>query len=208
MSTKVFSHNNTLLKQLSDIRGRLSMDNDICLYDCEYGDASVISSPCIAIVHSETESLPQGTIYMLLYPFSDATLLKAMNRIAERDSATGNFGMRKNIKCLFAWLGMPQALRGTKYLVDAVFFKINCKNNDISMKRILGRIADKYSVTANSVERNIRTAVEHLFICGDADKIYRLFGATVDSDKGKTTNYQFISVIAEKCMYNDYTREF
>jgi len=66
----------------------------------------------------------------------------------------------------------------------------------VSIKSILEEVAQKYSVTPSSVERAMRTAIEYLFRYGNRDKIYSVFGNTVDPDKGKPSNGEFISLMA------------
>lgn len=200
---KIYSKDNKIIEQLSSLQISCS-DNvsDICIYDCEYGDTDVIFMPCIAIMHSEKNNIPVQFTYAILYPFGMTSVLNTINRILGTNK-NSVCDMKRRIQYLLAELGLNSERKGTKYLVDAIYIKINGKSDIMSMKYILGKISEKYCVSICSAERNIRTAVESLFISGNLDVIYNIFGGTINPDKGKTTNYQFISIVAEKCRYCD-----
>ncbi|MDO5328109.1 MAG: sporulation initiation factor Spo0A C-terminal domain-containing protein [Clostridia bacterium] len=57
--------------------------------------------------------------------------------------------------------------------------------------------AREFHTTPQAVERAIRTAVEYTWLHGDLNAIQRLFGMTVDADRGKPTNAEFLSLLAE-----------
>ena len=63
--------------------------------------------------------------------------------------------------------------------------------------RLYPYLAKTFSVTAPSVERAIRTAIEDTWLHGDLEAIQRLFGLSVDADRGKPTNAEFLSMLAE-----------
>lgn len=207
MSTvTLYSKNKNLIRLFESFKN-INVKNypNICLCDCDYEDKTKLFLPCIAVVYSETDILPHTYTYVLLYPFTEETFFRTVKRIFLQPQLPHTY-MQVNIKALFAELGIANNRKGTQYLTDAVYLKINSKNGEISIKRIISKIANKYSVTENSVERNMRTAIENACEYGNSDKIYELFGSTINSEKGKPTNSQFISVIAEKCKYNDYTK--
>lgn len=207
-NVKLYSNNKNLINLFESFgNADIKKYPDICLYDCDYADKTKAFLPCIAVVYSETDPLPEAYTYVLLYPFTEEAFLRTVKRIFSQPQYPRTY-MQINIKALFAVLGLDINRKGTQYLADAVCLKINSKNGEISIKRIISSIAAKYFVTENSVERNMRTAIENACEYGNSDRIYELFGSTINSEKGKPTNSQFISVIAEKCRYNDYTRRF
>ena len=59
-------------------------------------------------------------------------------------------------------------------------------------------LADQFGVTAASVERAIRHAIETSWARGSVEMIDCIFGYTVDDCKGKPTNSEFIALIADK----------
>ena len=59
-------------------------------------------------------------------------------------------------------------------------------------------VARKFKTTSSRVERAIRHAIEVAWDRGDVEVLNRFFGFTVSSVKGKPTNSEFISMIADK----------
>ena len=59
-------------------------------------------------------------------------------------------------------------------------------------------IAKKYQTTPSRVERAIRHAIEVAWDRGDVDVLQEYFGFTVSGTKGKPTNSEFISMVADK----------
>lgn len=45
------------------------------------------------------------------------------------------------------------------------------------------------------IESRVRSAIEKTFEESDAELLYKLFGSTINKDKAKPTNKQFISTI-------------
>lgn len=58
-------------------------------------------------------------------------------------------------------------------------------------------LAEACHTTAGAAERAIRTAVEDTWLRGNLDEIQRLFGLTVDAEKGKPTNKEFLTQLAD-----------
>ena len=58
-------------------------------------------------------------------------------------------------------------------------------------------VAKKYSTTTSRVERAIRHAIEVAWDRGDVDTLNSYFGYTVQNNRGKPTNSEFIAMIAD-----------
>ena len=65
-------------------------------------------------------------------------------------------------------------------------------------KELYPLIAEKYNTTASRVERAIRHAIEVAWSRGNVETITNLFGYTIDLERGKPTNSEFIAMIADK----------
>ena len=65
-------------------------------------------------------------------------------------------------------------------------------------KRLYPEIAIKYNTTVSRVERAIRHAIEVSWIRGDWELMENIFGHSVDIDRAKPTNSEFIVTIADK----------
>ena len=59
-------------------------------------------------------------------------------------------------------------------------------------------VAKMYKKTPKIVERSIRYAIDSAWLRGDIDAQHRLFGYTVDQGKGRPTNKECITLIAER----------
>lgn len=59
-------------------------------------------------------------------------------------------------------------------------------------------IAKKYKTTSSRVERAIRHAIEVAWDRGDVEVLNSYFGYTVSNLKGKPTNSEFVSMIADR----------
>ena len=58
-------------------------------------------------------------------------------------------------------------------------------------------VAKKYQTTTSRVERAIRHAIEVAWDRGDVDTLNSYFGYTVQNNRGKPTNSEFIAMIAD-----------
>ncbi len=63
--------------------------------------------------------------------------------------------------------------------------------------RLYPLAAARFHTSPQAVERAIRTAVEHTWLHGSLPAIQTLFGLSVDAEKGKPTNAEFLSMMAE-----------
>jgi two-component system response regulator (stage 0 sporulation protein A) len=95
-------------------------------------------------------------------------------------------------------IGVPAHIKGYQYLRTAILMTIS--DNDIinSVTKILyPSVAKKYSTTTSRVERAIRHAIEVAWDRGDVDTLNDFFGYTVQNNRGKPTNSEFIAMIAD-----------
>ena len=95
-------------------------------------------------------------------------------------------------------IGVPANIRGYQYLRDAILLasKDEDSKNAILKSRYL-EIANMYETTVPKVERAIRGAIEIAWDRGDLDTLQHYFRYTVSNMKGKPTNTEFISIIAD-----------
>lgn len=66
------------------------------------------------------------------------------------------------------------------------------------MKCRYKEVADILDTTAERVMRAIRHAIEVAWDRGDLDTLQEYFGCTVSNTKGKPTNSEFISIVADR----------
>ena len=95
-------------------------------------------------------------------------------------------------------IGVPAHIKGYQYLRTAILMTI--ENNDLinAVTKILyPNVAKKYGTTSSRVERAIRHAIEVAWDRGDIETLNAFFGYTIQNDRGKPTNSEFIAMIAD-----------
>lgn len=96
-------------------------------------------------------------------------------------------------------MGVPAHVKGYQYLRDAIIGVVG----DVSLlgavtKELYPMIAVKYQTTPSRVERAIRHAIELAWDRGNVDFMNRFFGYTINVDRGKPTNSEFVAMVADK----------
>lgn len=95
-------------------------------------------------------------------------------------------------------IGVPAHIKGYQYLRTAILMTI--KDSDIinSVTKVLyPSVAKQYQTTTSRVERAIRHAIEVAWDRGDVDTLNSYFGYTIQNNRGKPTNSEFIAMIAD-----------
>lgn len=96
-------------------------------------------------------------------------------------------------------IGVPAHIKGYLYLREAITMVVdNVELLSAVTKELYPSIAKKFNTTPSRVERAIRHAIEVAWSRGKVDTINNLFGYTVNTDKGKPTNSEFIAMVADK----------
>ena len=156
-----------------------------------------------------------GAGYYLLKPFETNMIadrvkgVKSYNkRIPETKKIIGagedrKHFMERNIEndvtSIIHDVGVPAHIKGYQYLREAIIMSVNDNEMLNSITRILyPSIAKKFQTTSSRVERAIRHAIEVAWNRGRMDTIDELFGYTINAEKGKPTNSEFIALIADK----------
>lgn len=98
---------------------------------------------------------------------------------------------------LFKELGAPSHLCGYDQAAYAIKLVIS---DDIYLrditKRLYPEVAKKFGNTASRVERAIRHLVEVAWLRHDTQDAFRVFGNTIDINRGKPTNSEFLAACA------------
>lgn len=113
------------------------------------------------------------------------------------------FGVKENNHVLVTGMlheiGVPAHIKGYTYMRDAIKMVINNPELLSSItKELYPSIAEKYSTTPSRVERAIRHGIEVAWTRGRVETLDMIFGYTIDQNKGKPTNSEFIAMVADK----------
>lgn len=96
-------------------------------------------------------------------------------------------------------IGVPAHIKGYRYLRYSIILCTNDNSMLGSITKILyPTVAKHFETTPSRVERAIRHAIEVAWDRGDVDVLMSYFGYTIQSDRGKPTNSEFIAMIADK----------
>jgi len=96
-------------------------------------------------------------------------------------------------------MGVPAHVKGYQYLRDAIVSVVlNVSLLGAVTKELYPMIAVKYQTTPSRVERAIRHAIELAWGRGNVDFMNRFFGYTINVDRGKPTNSEFVAMVADK----------
>ena len=95
-------------------------------------------------------------------------------------------------------IGVPAHIKGYQYLRAAILLTVRDSDMINSVTKVLyPSVAKKYSTTTSRVERAIRHAIEVAWDRGDVDTLNSYFGYTIQNNRGKPTNSEFIAMIAD-----------
>lgn len=95
-------------------------------------------------------------------------------------------------------IGVPAHIKGYQYLRTAILLTVRDSDMINSVTKVLyPSVAKKYQTTTSRVERAIRHAIEVAWDRGDVDTLNSYFGYTIQNNRVKPTNSEFIAMIAD-----------
>jgi two-component system response regulator (stage 0 sporulation protein A) len=146
-----------------------------------------------------------GADYYILKPFDFSVLSTRIRQLAGgmRNSQYIAAAKPKNLDVavtnIIHEMGVPAHIKGYHYLRDAILQVID----DVNLlgavtKELYPMIAHKYQTTPSRVERAIRHAIELAWDRGNIEMMTKFFGYTINLQRGKPTNSEFIAMVADK----------
>lgn len=100
---------------------------------------------------------------------------------------------------LLQMIGMQENLKGFAYLARAVaLVSVDYNMLRRATANLYPRIAVENGVTDHSVERAIRHAIETTWTYGSMEVMHRIFGNSIDPQRGKPTNTECIAMLVEQ----------
>ena len=145
-----------------------------------------------------------GVNYFILKPFDLEDLEKRIREVVSKntknksiDLTTSN--LQLSITKVLHELGIPSHIKGYQYIREAIGI-IYDRPEIIGgiTKELYPELADKFDTTVSRVERAIRHAIEVSWNRGNYYLMEEIFGHSVDIDKAKPTNSEFMVTIADK----------
>ena len=100
---------------------------------------------------------------------------------------------------LILQIGIPAHIKGYHFVRSAIIMAVETPDTINAITKIVyPTIAKKYQTSPSRVERAIRHAIEVAWDRGDVDTLNSIFGYSINSNKGKPTNSEFIAMLSDK----------
>lgn len=158
-----------------------------------------------------------GAQYYVVKPFEMEVLVKRIRELVKNQTTELLSPVLKDVKTTYIEVdnsklnleakvtniihdvGVPAHIKGYQYLRDGIIMAVNDADiiNQVT-KQLYPDLAKKYRTTPSRVERAIRHAIEVAWNRGQIESMENIFGYTINSNRGKPTNSEFIAMIADK----------
>ena len=157
------------------------------------------------------QALQAGAELCLIKPINQSNLIEYVDSMlknrkqkgeaiqSEKNNQPDNIpDIEAQVTRIIHQIGVPAHIKGYQYLRTAILLTV--KDSDVinSVTKVLyPSVAKKYQTTTSRVERAIRHAIEVAWDRGDVDTLNSYFGYTIQNNRGKPTNSEFIAMIAD-----------
>ncbi|MEA4920597.1 MAG: sporulation transcription factor Spo0A [Clostridiaceae bacterium] len=149
-----------------------------------------------------------GASFRMLEPLDYSTLVERIRnyrrtpesvRQNQANEAQAKHALEVKVTQIFHEIGVPAHIKGYQYLRESIIMAVNDMETINSITKVLyPAVAKNHQTTSSRVERAIRHAIEVAWDRGDVEILNNFFGYTISNSKGKPTNGEFISMIADK----------
>lgn len=173
-------------------------------------DKNVIVATSYNAMEVIREVSEYGVNYYVLKPFDLEDLEKRILDICNRDYEKKSIDIKHNnlqvaITKVLHELGIPSHIKGYQYIREGIGILYERPETIGGItKELYPELANKFDTTVSRVERAIRHAIEVSWNRGSWDLMEEIFGHSVDIDKAKPTNSEFIVTIADKLRLDNH----
>ena len=152
------------------------------------------------------ESINAGASMCMMKPINVDSLCQHIETLLPTDTKSVTLSQNElqsadletQVTKIIHQIGVPAHIKGYQYLRTAILLTINDNEIINSVTKILyPTVAKKYQTTTSRVERAIRHAIEVAWDRGDVEVLNSYFGYTIQNNRGKPTNSEFIAMIAD-----------
>jgi len=162
------------------------------------------------------QAMTLGVDYFILKPFDLAVLGKRIRSLMQDTPAAqphfsssvaspsvttvgSEHNLVSEVTTVMHQIGIPAHVKGYQYIREAILMVVE----DVSLlgavtKELYPGIAKKYDTAASRVERGIRHAIELAWDRGQTDALKRIFGYSMNIERQKPTNSEFIALLSDK----------
>jgi len=162
-----------------------------------------------------------GADYYIVKPFDMEVLIRRIRQTVEIATCSENgkkpltyldktenkininqpidMNMIEQITNIIHEIGIPAHIKGYMYVREAIHMVVNDMDLLSAVtKELYPKIGKTYNTSSSRVERAIRHAIDVAWCRGDEEAINKIFGYTINNEKGKPTNSEFIAMVADK----------
>ncbi len=174
----------------------------------EMKNRGIVKDVIVATSYNAMDTIRQvseyGVNYYVLKPFDLEDLEKKILNLSNKKYENKTLDLAKNnlqvsITKILHELGIPSHIKGYQYIREGIGILYERPETIGGItKELYPELATKFDTTVSRVERAIRHAIEVSWNRGNWDLMEDIFGHSVDIDKAKPTNSEFIVTIADK----------
>lgn len=156
----------------------------------------------------EQEMIRAGADYYFLKPVNAQMLAQRVTQLTQwqlqggkniSSSNNGAVDLEVVVSDIMRQIGVPAHIKGYQYLRQAILLSVADNEMLGSVTKLLyPTVAKMFQTTSSRVERAIRHAIEVAWDRGDVEVLSSYFGYTIQNQRGKPTNSEFIAMIADK----------
>lgn len=160
------------------------------------------------------EALKLGVDFYIAKPFEMKALLRMIRALVGDEEISSEkmglentfykapkkaYNLESEVTTLLHEIGVPAHIRGYNYMRESIMIAVNdAEVLNYITKELYPEIAKRCNTTPSRVERAIRHAIEVAWSRGSLETKDNLFSYTINVNKGKPTNSEFIALIADK----------
>lgn len=156
----------------------------------------------------EREAVNAGAIYYFVKPFDIRMVVERIVQLSgfkrndlfanNRGKSVSNDELELMVTDIIHKIGIPAHIKGYNFLREAIMLSVRDSEMINSVTKLLyPTIAKNFGTTPSRVERAIRHAIEVAWDRGDTNVLDSYFGYTVQYQRGKPTNSEFIAMMAD-----------
>lgn len=165
----------------------------------------MVRKPAFIIISSiknnfiERQVIEGGASYFIVRPYEPENLCSVIKSLVRKNDTSDCTDMEIVVTDIIQHLGVPAHIKGYHYLRTAILEAVENRSVMESVtKQLYPKVAEKYDTTASRVERAIRHAITVAWDRCDIEVLNSFFGCTVDIERGRPTNSEFIALVTDK----------
>jgi len=155
------------------------------------------------------ECCEAGAAYCMIKPIDFTVLSERINKVCSRPkekslvsddvlSVYSQNDLQAQITRILHRIGIPANIKGYSFLRFAIITVTKDPEAiDLVTKILYPTVAKEFQTTATRVERAMRHAIEVAWERGNIEEQQTLFGYSVQNNRGKPTNSEFIALVAD-----------